>query len=232
MPTQTTSSLPAPSRRRLVGLAVWLLLAAHLTAAGPVAAQSHWTLRAHGAVWTQISDQVTVTRDSAAGTPESGVHSISDGSSAGVGLEYRVTPRLGIELGFLVGRLDTEFRSGTAAGTVTDSDAFDTYATTLGLLYHFRPDSPTDLYLGVFSQQLNFSDVTFQTAAGSSRKLTFDDDYGIGIKLGFDRPFRRQSSWLFSADVRYVLTLLEAEVAGEDLDVDPLILSVGVGYRF
>ena len=225
---RNTSLQPRPPRRwRAFGLATPLLLAAQLAIAGPLWAQSRWTFRAHGALWTGISDQVTLTR----GAGQS-VHSISDGSSFGISLEYLATRQLGIELGFLAGGIDTEFRTETGAGPLTDSDMFDIYATTVGFNYHWKPARPTDLYLGLFVQQTNFSDVTFLSEAGLSRTLSFDDDYGVGLKLGFDRPFRRESSWIFTADVRYVATILEAESGGEDLDIHPLIVSVGVGYRF
>ena len=43
-----------------------------------------------------------------------------------------------------------------------------------------------------------------------------------------------ESRWSFNAGLRYLLILMEAESAsgGRDLDLDPLIVSIGIGFRF
>ena len=41
-----------------------------------------------------------------------------------------------------------------------------------------------------------------------------------------------ESPWFLSADLRYLSTLMESEIQGQDLDFDPLILAIGVGVRF
>ena len=59
-----------------------------------------------------------------------------------------------------------------------------------------------------------------------------DDDYGFGAKAALDVPFGRERAWRFLSDLRYLVTILESEVPGQDLELSPLILSAGVGYRF
>ncbi len=213
-------------------LVVILILAAHLLTNAPANADSRWTVRGNGSFWAGISDQATVIRTSPEGAEEQAIHSVSDGSSFGLSLEFVVKRRLGFEFGFLIGGIDTDFNVDTTAGRLADSDSFDLYATTVGLNYHFSPGKRADIYLGAFVQQSNYSDVTFLTIGGRSRTLSFDDDYGAGLKIGIDRPFKPDGKWIFTADVRFVATILESEQPNEDLDLHPTILSIGVGYRF
>ena len=77
-----------------------------------------------------------------------------------------------------------------------------------------------------------FDDVIFLTAAARPEKLTFDDDHGLGAKLGVDVPLRSGSRWFLSAEACFLVTIMESEVAGQDLDFDPLIVSLGVSFRF
>lgn len=220
--------------RRPTGLMICLGL--FCLAAPPLTAQtddSRWTLRGYGLGWLGVDDQVTVTRSAdELRAEERTTHSVSDGSGFGLALEYRVTRKLGAELGVLFSDLDTDFRFESGATSLTDSDQIGVYTVTVGLSYHFAPGRRTDVFLGAFVGQSNFDDVIFLTEAGRRRTLAFDDDYGIGLKVGIDVPFRQGSHWGFTAEVRYLSTILESEAAGGDLDLDPLIPSIGISYRF
>ena len=49
---------------------------------------------------------------------------------------------------------------------------------------------------------------------------------------GIDRPLKQKGGWSFTAELRYLLTIMESEGASEDLDLDPVIPSIGIAYRF
>ena len=65
-----------------------------------------------------------------------------------------------------------------------------------------------------------------------AHKLSFDDDLGFGLRAGVDVPIGHGGSWIVSAGLRYLKAILESDGTGEDLDLDPLMVSIGVGYRF
>ena len=99
--------------------------------------------------------------------------------------------------------------------------------------YHFAPGKRADLYAGVWGGFSYYDDIIFSFPGEDFDEiLRFDDDLGFGVKLGVDVPFKRNSRWIFTSEARYLTTILEGEIAGQDLDVDPLMLSLGVGYRF
>ena len=120
----------------------------------------------------------------------------------------------------------------SAALSLRDSDQIGTYATTLGVNYHLRRESRVDFYVGAFAGMINFDDIVFLTEVGRPDKRTFDDDTGFGAKVGVDVPFGKSESWTFSIAARYFAVIMEGEVAGQDLDLNPVFVSLGVGRRF
>ena len=61
-----------------------------------------------------------------------------------------------------------------------------------------------------------------------------ENDFGIGINVGLDVRLG-ESGWLLTAAFKYLVTTLESSPPGEGVgrtDLDPIIFSVGVGYRF
>lgn len=157
--------------------------------------------------------------------------SAEDGIGLAVELEYRLRPRLGLEIAALTADLDAEFSIAPGGATLTDTEQaiFELYSA--GVNYHLTPGRHLDLHVGAFAAITYFDDVIFLTEAGRSDKLVFDDDVGFGLKLGLDRPLGAAGRWQVSAGLRYLSAILEGEAAGQDADLDPLILTVGIGYR-
>lgn len=216
--------------RRAARLGLILLLA---PAATLVAGSPRFTLRAHGVWLSPAGDQVTVTRSPAGGGEERTTHQVSaDGTGFGLSLAYRVARRISVELGVWAVDVDNDFRLDAAGTTLTDVETMGVKSVYLGVDWHLTPAHRADVRLGLFLAQTEFDDVIFLTAAGRSEKLTFDDDHGAGVRLAVDWPFRPAGRWLLSADLRYLVTLLESEIAGQDLDFDPLVVTAGVGFRF
>ncbi len=234
---------PAPSvgpRRpqepvfRKAGLAFCLGLFWLAAQALPAQAEdSRWILRGFGLGWYGVDDQISATRPADPPLPEERtIHGVSDGTGFGFGLEFMITRKLGVEVGALFADLDTDYRLESGTVSLTDSDRIGVYTVTAGLNYHFASGGRADVFAGAFLGQSNFEDVIFLTEAGRRRTLAFDDDYGLGLKVGVDVPLRQESRWRFTAEARYLLTILESEAAGGDLDLNPLIPSIGIACRF
>ncbi|WOX04513.1 OmpW/AlkL family protein [Microbulbifer pacificus] len=88
--------------------------------------------------------------------------------------------------------------------------------------------------------QSYFEDVL---GAVSNADLNLDDSWGLAGELGVDIMFGRDSNWLFNAAVWYLDIDTDAKIyfrndqgfttrISTDVDVDPWVYSVGLGYKF
>ena len=183
------------------------------------------------AVWISPAGEVVAVASSQPG--ETATHDVTeDGSGFALGLEYRWRPRLGIELGVLIAEMDTTLHVAGAGSTLVGVETLGLESVALGVNWHLAPARRLDAAIGLFVAQTTFDDVIFLSEVGRSDKHTFDDDHGFGVKAALDVPFRRGGRWAVGLELRYLITILESEVAGQDLDLDPLQAALGVVYRF
>lgn len=167
------------------------------------------------------------------GSEERATHSVTEDAPAfGLGLEYRLTRRLAIAFSATFLDLDNDFVLEAQGVPLRDTESMRVESFALGVDWHPMTERRADLRVGLFTAQTTFDDVIFLTELGRRDKLTFDDDYGFGVVLGVDWPLRPGGSLTLGGEVRYLVTILESEIEGEDLDYDPLALGVTLGYRF
>lgn len=153
-----------------------------------------------------------------------------DATGLGLSLECRVTPSFSLEVGAQIAEIDNEL--AWIESGLRETQSMDTYSWLVGFDWHplSHRDSRVDWTVGLFVAQANFSDVTFFAGTPRETTLRFDDDLGLGLKLGADVPLSER--WFLNTELRASAILLESERAGEDLDLDPLTIAVGIGYRF
>lgn len=203
-------------RVRHVVLAAGLMLAAASTVI--LAKDASWALRVHGAIMESSgSDSADVA---------SGVTSTLDiGGGFGIGAEYRLSGRLGLEFSALFAGL--EIRSRVAARpTVEQSLELTMLPLTLAVPFHFDTRGRADLFVAPTFSVVRYLDIeTAVDAAGVSYSVDVDSDAALGAALGVDLPFG-EGRWAFSAGLRYMKTAIE------DTDVDPVIVTLGFAYRF
>ena len=75
-----------------------------------------------------------------------------------------------------------------------------------------------------------FNDTTIGTLGGD---LELDDSFGLAAQVGFDYDIN--AKWFLNADIRYINIETTAEIAAvstPDVDINPTVISVGVGYKF
>jgi outer membrane protein W len=168
---------------------------------------------------------------------------LGDGDLAfggGVGLEYRASRRLGVELSASTAEIEEEFTFGFFDDSVTIGTALRMTPVLAKLNVHLTPDSRADLYLGPVAGRVMYGDfdVTVhssfdgETVRGSVKT---EDDWAWGAHIGVDVPVGDRGLF-FNAGI----TWLKAEVEIEDpeeggtftSDLDPVIAQVGFGYRF
>ncbi len=241
------SSVLSPALRALA----FATFAAGLLTAGPTHAIDT-TLRLHGQLVTSSASTVFLRDDFGSGP---GVY---------LGVEFRLNDRLGIEVG--AARIDLEESEirDLSFLTIETTASLTVTPVTVALDIHLMPGKRYDLYLaskigwaffddfevatrtefGAFSLP-GFPTIPITPGFGNElgnevvNKLATDDQFIVGLRLGFDIPFG-DSSWSFSSSVDYTAMDLETGLFGGRLfggiaptaSLDPLAIGVGVGYNF
>lgn len=210
------------------------LLALAAGAAPGAAADDAWQLEIYGV--------------SAQSTAGSG----SDGSpGAGLGLRYRVTPRIGVALAALTGEvegLDVEF--------FLPHIDFATEVRMTPILarldLHLTPGRRADLYLGPVAGHVSLSDVTAQrtgqtdppgsleTRTPTKDQFTWGAHVGLDVRLGGGKSFLTAGATYLDLplelDNPVGVQTLEGDTSLIPLpvggDLDPLIFRLGYAYRF
>jgi outer membrane protein len=74
----------------------------------------------------------------------------------------------------------------------------------------------------------------FNEDAGSLNSVKYDDSFGFALQAGVDIPI--QDNWYFNIDVKkvYIDTTAKFSPSGvrADVDIDPWLVGVGIGYKF
>jgi outer membrane protein len=127
---------------------------------------------------------------------------------------------------------------GTSGATVAGTDIGDVWLLppTVLLQYHFKLGNGIKPYLGA---GVNYT-VFFNEDAGDARysNLKLDNAFGFAAQAGVD--LHLEGNWFLNVDVKKIwldtdLSVYSSSTATTvttDVDVDPLIVGVGLGYRF
>jgi outer membrane protein len=113
---------------------------------------------------------------------------------------------------------------------------------TLTLQYHFIPEGTIRPYVGAGINYTRFMGVKInaQPAVGVDSPINVDrNSFGLAGQVGVD--FKVADNWFINLDAKYVkikadnVRITGGPLAGTkvtDLDINPWLLSAGVGYRF
>lgn len=153
-------------------------------------------------------------------------------------LTYFLTKNIGVELFCCFSKHGVDLQSPIPALSGRVADAW-IFPPALTLQYHFDGLGPFKPYVGAGAQYIHY----FNTGTGSntlqSTGVSFSDSFGPTLQVGFD--YAIGGGWYLNADVKKswlstTATWHNSAVTASDIkakvDVDPLIVSVGVGYRF
>ena len=116
---------------------------------------------------------------------------------------------------------------------------------TLSLQYHFLPDATFQPYVGAGINLTWFMDESkdrglrfADEALGVTTGLDVDStSFGLAAQVGFD--YIINESWFLNLDVRWIdistdatLTVNGANAAKTEVDIDPIVYGIHLGYRF
>lgn len=102
---------------------------------------------------------------------------------------------------------------------------------TVSVQYYFNPQSKVRPFVGLGLNYTTF--FSSKTIAGLGGDLDLDDSFGLAAQLGIDYDLNEK--WFLTADVRYInieTTATNSAAGSTDVEINPTVVSVGVGYKF
>jgi len=183
-----------------------------------MAQQSPWQVRVR-AVYLDPADK----SDPIGGVGPADQLTVSTKTIPEVDISYFFTPNIAAELILTYPQKHDVALSGTNIGT------FKHLPPTLTLQYHFTPGAQFSPYVGAGVNYTNISSVKLLNGAGQLDHHSF----GLALQAGVD--YKLDKNWSLNLDVKKVQIRSDVMVGGAQVSkvkVDPLLIGVGVGYRF
>jgi outer membrane protein W len=156
----------------------------------------------------------------------------------GLGLEYRLSDRIGIELGVLRASPNLHLQVQVPTGWVLSAEDHLSFTPiTAGFAVHLTPGKPVDLYVApalayVMYGDLHFAAFGLQTETAD---LAVGNQWTWGLSLGADVRLG-DGPWRINSAVSYIRTTLHAtDIENGDprkVDFNPFTVTLGIGYRF
>lgn len=210
-----------------------LALSAALVTALPAAAQQssaegNWLVR------VRAVNVDTANKSSAIpllAVPKDAIH-VEDKTIPELDISYFFTKNIAAELILTVPQKHDVKVTGSALGGFK-AGSFYLLPPTLTAQWHFNPDGDFRPYVGLGVTYSDYSSVDLRVPGVT--KLKLDDDYfGPAVQLGFD--YKLTKNLFLNLDVKkaHVRSDLEADGIGKvsRVKVDPLLIGVGLGWRF
>ena len=183
-----------------------------------VAQESPWLVRVR-AVNLNTADK----SDPVGGVGASDRLTVSNETIPEFDVSYFFTPNLAAELVLTYPQKHKVYLDGTNIGS------FKHLPPSLLLQYHFTPDAPLKPYVGAGINYTTLSKVRLLNGAASLEH----DSVGLVLQAGVDYAIDKQ--WSLNFDVKKAQIRSDVMIGGAKasrVKVDPLMIGVGVGYRF
>lgn len=183
-----------------------------------VAQESPWLVRVR-AVNLNTADK----SDPVGGVGASDRLTVSDKTIPEFDVSYFFTPNLAAELVLTYPQKHNVYLDGANIGS------FKHLPPSLLVQYHFTPDAPLKPYVGAGINYTTLSKVRLLNGQGSLEH----DSVGLVLQAGVDYAVAKQ--WSINFDVKKAQIRSDVMVGGAKVSrvkVDPLMIGVGVGYRF
>jgi outer membrane protein len=195
-----------------------ILVSLGMLAGNAMAEQSPWMVRAR-AVHLDPADK----SDPIGGVGASDRIGVSSKTIPEVDISYFFSPNLSAELVLTYPQKHDVTLDGAKVGT------FKHLPPTLLAQYRFMPDAQLNPYVGAGINYTNISKVDLLNGAGSLEHKS----WGLALQAGVD--YKIDKNWSLNFDVKKVQIRSDVFVSGakvSNVQIDPWLVGVGVGYRF
>ena len=203
-------------------LAMTLLLCSAVGISTPVQAaeDGRWMIRARAlGVMPDESSSIS---------PIGGHASVNNNVVPELDFTYFFTSNLAAELILATTKHNVK-ASRTALGDVNAGHAW-LLPPTLTMQYHFTDLPKMKPYIGA---GVNYT-IFYKEDAGALNTVNYDDSFGVALQAGVDIPIR--DNWYFNMDVKKLWLNTTASfnngAVKANVNLDPWLLGVGIGYRF
>lgn len=161
---------------------------------------------------------------------------VDNDTQFGITLEYMINAHVGIEL-----LASTPFEHDLTAKLNGNNDlgSIKHLPPTLTVLWHpFKADAKLQPYAGIGINYTIFFDEDESNYLGA-KDLQLDDSVGLALRAGFD--YQLNDRWLINAGVWYLdietdasltATALSNAKVKVNVDIDPMVYMIGLGYKF
>jgi outer membrane protein len=146
-------------------------------------------------------------------------------------ISYYFTPNVAAEL-ILATTHHTVKATGTVVGDV-NLGSVNLLPPTLTLQYHFLPNYIINPYVGAGLNYTYFYNANSGPGLGS---ISYSNSFGPALQAGID--FALNKNWSINLDVKkvFIQTTAHVKAGGStlttDVNINPVIYGLGVGYRF
>lgn len=153
---------------------------------------------------------------------------INDKTIPEVDLSYYITPNIAAELILTYPQKHKLYSKGGQIGTLKHLPP------TLSLQYHFNPTGTFRPYVGAGINYTRFSGVHFEPAVVTALHPSIKrNSFGLSAQIGAD--IMLDKNWSINVDVKKAQIGTDVYSSGTkvgEFKVNPLLVGVGVGYRF
>jgi outer membrane protein len=143
-------------------------------------------------------------------------------------LSYFLNKNIAVELFCCFAKMNAEGKGGIDGMDLGD---FWIFPPALTLQYHFDQFGAFKPYVGAGVQYIHFFS---EGTSDLGTKIELDDAFGFTLQAGFDVSIG--GGWYLNADVKKTFIDTDASWGSSgvtaEVDIDPWIYSLGVGYRF
>ena len=198
--------------------AVLALATMGILAGEAMAQQSPWMVRARA-----VNISPANKSDQVGGTGANDRLTVSNKTIPEVDISYFFTPNISAELILTYPQKHTVYLDGANIGT------FKHLPPTLTAQYHFMPEGQVSPYLGV---GVNYTNISSVSLLGGTANL---DNHSFGLALQAGADFKIDKNWSINLDVKKVQIRSDVTSGGAKISrvkVDPVLVGLGVGYRF
>lgn len=169
----------------------------------------------------------------ALGVPSDAIHINSKGIPE-VDFEYFFTPNVSSELILTYPQKQNVVVKESALGGPVSIGTFRHLPPILTVKYNFMPQADFRPYVGAGVNLTLLSNIDLAVPTATPMRLDLKKvSIGPAVQLGFD--YKVADHWFVNADAKWAMLRTKVRYAGADLatvKVDPVLLAVGVGYRW